>query len=451
MSLTMDESQYKVAEDEYSDELKELNQTREILRQAIQEPVEEIEEKLSLTDSPFLDVNKLTELRFTIEPSMLEIQDMDKKVQEIQRKLNLKAELLQEYKESRAFSGKVKMLLERASKREAQGSVPSTGQVRWVRLGLGSTNGQSQRSWGNHPSVDSPPSCPPQLFLNFGNQQRDYENQGLSFAFREPRSPPEQRPVVTTDSVRLPKINMMPFDGDIMLWTQFWDLFERYIDKHTLSDVNKFQYMKGLLSGQAANVIAQLLITEENYRPAVDALKQSNGHSSLLKRSHIAALKAVEPVYNFKDLNKLHKRFDDVDTHFKALSVLGVESENYSMAIMPDLMKKLPREIVISIKRLKDIHHEWTVAEFLEAFWNELILRGLNEAGSTKDTARDMRKGRVFSVTNKLCVFCLGEHQSNDCTKVTDIDERRKIVVKYKRCFQCVSEKGIKWKSAEIR
>ena len=104
----MDGSQDKVAENEYSDELKELNETGEILRQAIQEPLEEIEEKLSLTDSPFLDVNKLTELRFTIEPSMLEIQDMDKKVQEILRKLNLKAELLQEYKESRAFSGKVK-------------------------------------------------------------------------------------------------------------------------------------------------------------------------------------------------------------------------------------------------------------------------------------------------------------------------------------------------------
>ena len=110
------------------------------------------------------------------------------------------------------------------------------------------------------------------------------------------------------------------------------------------------------------------------------------------------------------------------------------------MAIMPDLMKKLPGETVISIKRLKDIHYEWTVAEFLEAFWNELILRGLNEAGSTKDTATHMRKGRVFSVTNKLCVFCLGEHQSNDCTEVTDIDERRKSI---SGVFS-VSEKGIK-------
>ena len=77
---------------------------------------------------------------------------------------------------------------------------------------------------------------------------------------------------------------MMSFDGDIMKWTQFWDLSERNIDKNTtLSDVNKFQYMKGLLSCQAANVTAHLLITEENYRPAVAGLKQRCGHPSLLK------------------------------------------------------------------------------------------------------------------------------------------------------------------------
>ena len=65
------------------------------------------------------------------------------------------------------------------------------------------------------------------------------------------------------------------------MWTQFWDLFERNIDKNTtLSDVNKFQYIKHLFSGQAASVIAHLLITEEKYRPA---LKQRYGHPSLLK------------------------------------------------------------------------------------------------------------------------------------------------------------------------
>ena len=95
---------------------------------------------------------------------------------------------------------------------------------------------------------------------------------------------PEQRPVVTTGSIRLPKTKMMSFSGDIMKWTQFWHLSERNIDKNmTLSDVNKFQYMKCLLAGQAADVIAHLLMTEESYRPAVAALKQRYGHLIILK------------------------------------------------------------------------------------------------------------------------------------------------------------------------
>ena len=141
-------------------------ETREILRQVIQEPLEEIEEKLSLTNIRCMDVNQRTWLRFTFEPSTLEIQDIDKKVQEILRKLNCKAELLQEYKESGASNGKVKMLLESASKREAQGSVPSTGPVRSV--GLGPTNIQGQIIWENQPSINRPR----QLFPSFGYQQR---------------------------------------------------------------------------------------------------------------------------------------------------------------------------------------------------------------------------------------------------------------------------------------
>ena len=63
-----------------------------------------------------MDVNRLEELRFTIEPSILEIQDMTNKLQDIMSKLKFKAELLQEYRESKAYNGQVKMVLERAIK-----------------------------------------------------------------------------------------------------------------------------------------------------------------------------------------------------------------------------------------------------------------------------------------------------------------------------------------------
>ena len=126
-----------------------------------------------------------------------------------------------------------------------------------------------------------------------------------------------------------------------------------------------------------------------------------------------------------------------MDTHFKALSALGVNSDSYAMAIMPDLMKKLPRGIVISVKRAKEIHHEWSMAEFLDAFWQELVLRGMNEQKpSERETSKEVNRGKSFSISSKMCAYCLGNHESKAYEKATDIAERKKIIMIYKRCLQ---------------
>ncbi len=166
------------------------------------------------------------------------------------------------------------------------------------------------------------------------------------------------------------------------------------------------------------------------------------GQPTVLKSSHIAALKSVELVYNGRELGKLRKFYDHVDTHYKALSVLGINSESYAVAIMPDLMKKLPRDIVISIKRAKDVHHEWSMAEFFEVFWQELMLRGVHDSHEgEREVPRQVNRGKSFHISNKRCAYCLEEHESKDCKKVTEIDERKKIVSKYKRCLYML-EKG---------
>ena len=83
---------------------------------------------------------------------------------------------------------------------------------------------------------------------------------------------------------------------------------------------------------------------------------------------------------------------------------------------MPDIMQKIPRDILVSVKRMKPIHHEWQLGEFLDGMWNELILRGLNETSSTKETVKEVKRGKAFSVANKLCLFFLGEHQGKVVT-----------------------------------
>ena len=103
---------------------------------------------------------------------------------------------------------------------------------------------------------------------------------------------PDTKPKVTTTpassntgvtNTKLPKIELPPFEGDILHWQTFWDKFESNVHtKTTLSDVDKFSYLSSLLKGPAGQCISGLKLTSENYKEAVDLLKARFGNTQLL-------------------------------------------------------------------------------------------------------------------------------------------------------------------------
>lgn len=66
-------------------------------------------------------------------------------------------------------------------------------------------------------------------------------------------------------SVKLPKLVIERFSSDVSAWQSFWNQFESAIhDNPSLSIMDKFNYLKSLLSGVAANVVAGLSLSAEN-------------------------------------------------------------------------------------------------------------------------------------------------------------------------------------------
>ena len=161
-----------------------------------------------------------------------------------------------------------------------------------------------------------------------------------------------------------------------MKWLEFWNNFQRNVHENPgYSDVYKMSYLKAGLDGPASTTIANLCIIGENYRPAIETLKGKYGQTGLLKGAHMAALKATQGVSNPRYMNKLRNLYVVEDSHYKALSVLGVPAEHYSIAVLPELMRKLPWDIAINIRHAKEVNHEWKIDEFLEQFWQESVLR----------------------------------------------------------------------------
>jgi len=73
---------------------------------------------------------------------------------------------------------------------------------------------------------------------------------------------------------KLPELKIPTFNGNFLNWLEFWDMFNCTVnDNMSLSDVQKFTYLRSLLSGNAASVISGLALTSENYNEAIKLLK----------------------------------------------------------------------------------------------------------------------------------------------------------------------------------
>ena len=96
-----------------------------------------------------------------------------------------------------------------------------------------------------------------------------------------------QRPT-NIATVKLPKLMLAKFDGNLLHWQEFWDSFETTIHNNTsLQDVDKLNYLRAQLRSEAKDVIAGLEITNASYAVAVDLLKERYNNKQLMIDAHI--------------------------------------------------------------------------------------------------------------------------------------------------------------------
>uniref|UniRef100_T1IX49 Uncharacterized protein n=1 Tax=Strigamia maritima TaxID=126957 RepID=T1IX49_STRMM len=92
----------------------------------------------------------------------------------------------------------------------------------------------------------------------------------------------------------LPKLPLATFQGDLLQWSSFIDMFEAAINTNVnLTAVEKMQYLKAACSGSAAKVIEWFPIEEKNYQIALDALKEHFGATDMIKSALIARRESV--------------------------------------------------------------------------------------------------------------------------------------------------------------
>ena len=175
--------------------------------------------------------------------------------------------------------------------------------------------------------------------------------------------------------VRLPKLQLRSFGGDLTKWTSFWESFESAVhNNEDLSEVEKFNYLTSLLERSAREAISGLALTAANCSEAVDTLKKRFGSKPQIVNKHMEDLLQVEGVTSSQNARALRQLFDHVSSHVRSLKSLGVEPKSYGSLLCPVLFTKLPAELQLLISR-KVTDADWNLEPLMGAIEEEIVAR----------------------------------------------------------------------------
>jgi len=98
-----------------------------------------------------------------------------------------------------------------------------------------------------------------------------------------PRTRFADSPPRTPSRVKLPKLMIPPFNGELTSWMPFWESYQVAIhDNDGLADTEKFNYLRSLLQRTALDSISGLTLTAANYREAISILQKHFGNKQQL-------------------------------------------------------------------------------------------------------------------------------------------------------------------------
>lgn len=161
--------------------------------------------------------------------------------------------------------------------------------------------------------------------------------------------------------VKLPRLELPKYSGDLTEWQSFWDRFEALVDQSELPDISKFSYLQSLLQGEALSVIQGLALSSANYKVACDLLKERFGRPERIIFAHVQGLLNVSLLPRAKGANQcdsLWKLQDQLLCHVRSLESLGINGDQYGVVLTPVILSRLPQDIRLEWSRDSSGHED---------------------------------------------------------------------------------------------
>ena len=123
--------------------------------------------------------------------------------------------------------------------------------------------------------------------------------------------------------MKLPKLHLPTFNGNLLGWQEFWDIFDSSIHQRSLSNVVKFSYLKNSLRGEAASAVSGISVTDGNYSIAIALLKEKFGRKEAVVEALYSQLQTLPISQNrFSDEKFTYDAIEKVLRHINRQRII---------------------------------------------------------------------------------------------------------------------------------
>ena len=252
----------------------------------------------------------------------------------------------------------------------------------------------------------------------------------------------------TTQSVKLQRYTITPFQGDYKDWIRFWNQFEVEVDGAKISEISKFNYLLELVKGQPREDILGLPHTVEGYQEAKKILQITYGKDCKVHKALIKEMESLHSITDIRRLDRIHEFYNKLSRVVRTLSTMN--KLQTAQSAVYTLMDKLGpvREV---ITQTDDKWEEWALEQLVEAlrkFVDRNPLRAEEKSkqqGGSGDGRRNaeklMMQGLQRYTNANRCVYCGStNHSSVNCTKVLTVAARRDLIRRKNLCYNCLGD-----------
>ena len=288
--------------------------------------------------------------------------------------------------------------------------------------------------------------------------------------------------------VKLPKVELPEFSGDITLWIGFKEKFDSLVGNNpNITNIDKLVYLLGQLKGDAFRLVSELKVEAANYDVAINILETNYQDKELTKHLLIGKLLNLEAPtkHEFESLQqfrisvscilgslKLVQNIDGAewliqDLIQRKLPVKTVEVLNSQYQKNFFSVKELEEGLMTICKHLQTIKGEANVGsgtkpkpnkadkksnsnkqvnkhqEFKPPFWKEkdhsvgtYVVQAESDASPTQSVQTTERP--MGPRIQRDCLFCHGDHGTVRCNQYTSLTSRMKRMQELKLCFVCL-------------